>query len=120
MEEYSNEPSPKRMSVITDEKEEEAGGEDFLVEDNNIESTSPIFGSTLSANKSVRMQSMKALHLIDLSSGIGTKGDAYAAIEHVEAVSRRENKTLLYPMTVLFPESKVIFLQAENLDALIH
>jgi ABC-type multidrug transport system ATPase subunit len=45
--------------------------------------------------------------LVDQSSGNGTKGDAFAKVESVQVISRKGVSTLLHPMTVLFPESKV-------------
>jgi ABC-type multidrug transport system ATPase subunit/ABC-type multidrug transport system permease subunit len=46
-------------------------------------------------------------HLFNLSSGTGAKGDAFARVESVESISRKGINTLLHPMTILFPESKV-------------
>ena len=40
-------------------------------------------------------------------SGTGTSGDAFARVESVEAISGKGIHTLLHPMTILFPESKV-------------
>ena len=60
---------------------------------------------TTSSRLTSSPSSHKSLRLIDLSSGTGTKGNAFARVDNVEVISRSGNSVILHPMTVLFPES---------------
>ena len=62
---------------------------------------------TTSSRVTSSRSSHKSLRLINLASGTGTKGNAFARVDNVEVISRSGNSVILHPMTVLFPESKV-------------
>jgi len=54
----------------------------------------------------VNESGVEAILPIDLGVGTVMKGNAFARVDSVEAVSKKRSVRLLHPMTILFPESK--------------